>query len=131
MDEAPRMYPNLSDETQFRLNKINEIKHYFIAETRERETMSKILGKHIADFDCFDKTLIVLSATSGGVLMISFSSNIEAPVEIASASFSFAFSLTTGIVKKLVKTTINKKKKHNKIVMLTRSKLNSIETLIT
>ena len=44
------------------------------------------------------------------------------------ASFSLAFSITTGIVKKLLKTTRNKKKKHNKIVMLARSKLNSIES---
>ena len=43
-------------------------------------------------------------------------------------SFSHAFSITTGIVKKLLKTTRNKKKKHNKIVMLARSKLNSIES---
>ena len=46
MDEAPRIYPNLSDETQFRSNKINEIKDYFIAEIRERETMSKKLSKY-------------------------------------------------------------------------------------
>ena len=45
-----------------------------------------------------------------------------------SVSFSHAFSITTGIVKKLLKTTRNKKKKHNKIVMLARSKLNSIES---
>ena len=41
MDEAPRIYPNLSDETQFRLSKVNEIKDYFISEIPERETMSK------------------------------------------------------------------------------------------
>ena len=47
------------------------------------------------------------------------------------ASCSFAFSFTTGIVKNLLKTTINKKKKHNKIVKLARSKLNSIESKIS
>ena len=41
MDEAPRIYQNLSDEIQFRLNKINEIKNYFIAKIREGEKMSK------------------------------------------------------------------------------------------
>ena len=48
-----------------------------------------------------------------------------------SASFSLAFLITTGIVKKFFKTTRNKKKKHNKIVMLARSKLNSIESKIS
>ena len=56
---------------------------------------------------------------------------IGAPVGIVSASFSLAFSISTGIVKKLLKTTRNKKKKHNKIVMLARSKLNSIESKIS
>ena len=45
MDEAPNMYPNLSNEKQFRLNKINEIKVYFIAEICERETISKRLNE--------------------------------------------------------------------------------------
>ena len=48
-----------------------------------------------------------------------------------SASCSLAFSITTGIVKKLLKTTRNKKQIHNKIVMLARSKLNSIESKIS
>ena len=57
--------------------------------------MSKKPRKYIAVFDYFDKTLIVLSATSGEISIISFTSVIGVPVGIASASFSFAFSLTT------------------------------------
>ena len=41
------------------------------------------------------------------------------------------FSLTTEIFKKLLSTTRNKKKKHDKIFMLAKSKLNNIETLIS
>ena len=93
--------------------------------------MSKRLSKYIASFDYFDKSLLVLSATSGSNCIAPFFTVIGAPVGIASASFSFAFSVTVGIVKKLLKTTRNKKKKHNRIVMLARSKLNSIETLIS
>ena len=48
-----------------------------------------------------------------------------------SASFSLAFLICTGIKKKLLKITRNKKKKHNKIVMLARSRLNSIESKIS
>ena len=39
--------------------------------------------------------------------------------------------LNTGIVKKLLSITRNKKKKHNKILILAKSKLNSIETLVS
>ena len=53
------------------------------------------------------------------------------PVRIASASFTLVFSLTTEIIKKLLKITRNKKKNHNKIAMVAKSKLNSIETLIS
>ena len=47
-----------------------------------------------------------------------------------SASCSLAFSITTGFVKEFLKAISNKKKKHNKIFMLARSKLNSIESEI-
>ena len=40
-------------------------------------------------------------------------------------------SLTTGIVEKLLSITRNKKEKHDKILMLPKSKLNSIENLIS
>ena len=96
--EAPNVYQNLDDQ-QFLLNKINEVKDYFIAEIKERELMSKRLSKCIASFDYFDKPLVVLSAISGSISIASFATVIGAPIGIASASFSFAFSMSTGIVK--------------------------------
>ena len=66
------MYQTLSDQTQFKFKKINEIKDYFIAEIREREAMSKEISKYVAAFDYFDKALIVLSATIGAVFIVSF-----------------------------------------------------------
>ena len=119
------------DNQQFRLNKINEIKDYFIAEINERELMSKRLSKYITSCDYLDKSLIVLSATSGSISIASFATVIGTAAGIASASLSLAFSLSTGFAKKLLKTTRNKKKKHNKIVTLARSKLNSIENKIS
>ena len=55
---------------------------------------------------------------------------VGAPVGIAGTSFTLIFSLTTGI-KKLLSITRNKKKKHDKILMLAKSKLNSIKTLVS
>ena len=75
--------------------------------------------------------MILLSATSGGVSIISITSIALAPVGMAYASVTLIFSLTTGIVKKLLNITRNKKKKHNKILMLAKRRLNSVETLIS
>ena len=91
--------------------------------------MSKMLNKYIACLEKFDKSLIVLSATSGRFLLHQLQLSI--PVGIASASFSLAISMSSGIIKNLVKTTQNKKKKHKKIFMVARSKLNSIESKIS
>ena len=127
MIEATNIYSNLSDQTKFRLIEINKIKYYFNAKISEINIMSK----YIAIFDYLDKPLIAFSATTGGISVISFASIIRASEGIASASFSLIFSLTTRIVKKLLKITRNKQKKHNKIIMKTISKLNNIETRIS
>ena len=118
---------NLSEQTKFRLKEIIGMENYFHQEINQRKSNSKKLSKYVTAFDYIDKVLIVLSATSGGVWIILFTSVVGAPVGIASATFS----LTTGIVKKLLHITRNKKKKHDKILMLTKSKLNRIETLIS
>ena len=73
----------------------------------------------------------VLSAATSSISIVSFATVIGAPVWMMSASCNHGFSITRGIVKKLLKATRNKKKKHNKIVMLARSKLNSIESKIS
>ena len=129
------MYPNLnaniSNEQQFRLNEINEVKDYFLAEIRERELISKNNSKHIASLDHFDKSLNVLSILSGSISIASFATVIGAPAGIIGASCGLIFSMTMGFAKKFLKTIRNKKKKYNKIVMLARSKLNSIESKIS
>ena len=78
--------------------------------------------------DYHDQALIVLSATRGGVSIISFTSIVGASV---GASLTLFFSQTTGIVKKLLNITRHKKKKHDKILTLAKNKLNSIETLVS
>ena len=66
--------------------------------------MSKNPSKYIAAFGYIDKTLIVLSGTSG------------VPAGLASASFTLIFSLTTGIIKKLLKITRSKKRNTTKLL---------------
>ena len=90
---------DLSEQTKFRLDEISKIENYFIEEINQRKSCSQKLSKYVAIFDYIDKTLTVLSATTGGVSIISFTSIIGAPVGIATASFTLIFSLTTGIIK--------------------------------
>ena len=112
MVETNNVYANFSNEQeqQFRVNKINEIRDYFVVEIKERELMRKRLSKYIAFLDYFDKSLIFLSVTTGSVSIASFSTVIGSPVGFVSANFSLAFSVSTGLIKKLLKTTRNKKK---------------------
>ena len=115
---------NLSEQTKFRLSEIIRIENYFHQEINQRKSCSKKLNKYVTTFDYIDKILIVLSATSSGVSIISFTSIIGAPVGIASASFTLIFSLTTGIVKKLLN--ITRKKRKSMIKFLCWLKVNSI-----
>ena len=121
----------LSDQIKYRMYEIKKIENYFINEINERESYSKKLNKYVTMFDYIDKILIALSATTGGISIISFTSTIGVPVGIVSASFTLIFSVTTGIIKKLLSTAIKKKKKHDQILMLAKSKYNSIEALIS
>ena len=121
----------LSEQTKFRLSEIIGIENYFYQEINQRKSCSRKLNKYVTAFGYIDQALIVLSATSGGVSLILFTSIVVAPVGIASASLTLLFSLTTGIVKKLSNITRKKKKKHDKVLMLAKSKLNSIDTLIS
>ena len=119
----------LSEQTKFRLSEIIGTENYFNQEINQRKSCSKKFNKYVTAFDYIDQALIVLSTTTGRVSIISFTIIVGAAVGIASASFILIFSLTTGIVKKLLDITRNKNKKHDKILILAKSKLNSIETL--
>ena len=91
---------------------MNKIKDYFNSEIQQREAISEKLSKSIASLDYIDKLLIVLSATSGGGSIISHASVIGIPAGIISSSFTLVFSLTTGIIKKLLKKKKEKRRKN-------------------
>ena len=100
----------LSDQTKFRLYKLKIIENYFINEINETKSCSKKLNKYVTISHYIYKVLIILSVTTGGVSIISFTSVIGAPVGIASTNFTLIFSLTTEIIKKLLNRTRKKKK---------------------
>ena len=89
------------------------------------------MSKYIASFDYFDKSFTVLSPASGSISIALFITAIGRPVRIAGACSSLAFSNVYRIIKKLFKTTTNKKKKHNKVVIWARNNLNRIESKVS
>ena len=121
----------LKDLTKYRLDEINNIKEYFNAETKERKDIVKKICKYIVAFHYADKVFITLSASFGTLSITSYATVVGMPAGIAGASLTLIFTITTGVVKTLLNITRKKKKKHNKIIVLARSKLNIIENLIS
>ena len=113
------------------MDKINKIKDYLNSEIKERKDIVKKISKYIIAFDYADKLFITLSASFGTLSLASYATAVGIPAGIAGASLTLIFTVTTGVVKKLLNITRKKKKKHNKIIALARSKLNIIETLIS
>ena len=83
---------NLTDQTKFRLNEIR-LKIILTKKLKERKLNSKKISKYVTVFNYIDKMFIILSATSDGVSIISFTTVIGASVGIVSASFTLFFSL--------------------------------------
>ena len=74
--------------------------------------------------------LILASTVTGRVLISAFTSLVAVPVGITSSPVKLKiYAITTGI-KKYESIIKKKKKKHNEIVLLGKSKLNTIEDLI-
>ena len=121
----------LKDLTKYRLDETNKIKDYFNAEIKERKDIIKKISKYIVAFDYADKLFITLSASFGTLSIASYATIVGIPVGIAGASLTLIFTITTGVVKTLLNITRKKKKKHNKIITLARSKLNIIENLLS
>ena len=107
--KTPNIYPNISNEQQFRLKKINEIKDNFLAEIRERELISKNISRCIASLDCFDKSLNALSILEGSISIASFATVIGAPEGVIGTSCGLTFSIRSGFVETFLKTARNKK----------------------
>ena len=133
MSEVSDLTAKLSpkDVTKFRLDEINKIKDYLNAEIKERKDIVKKISKYIVTFDYADKLFITLSASFGTLSIVSHATVVGIPVGIAGASLTVIFTVTTGVVKKILNITRKKKKKHNKIITLAKNKLNIIETLIS
>ena len=121
----------LPDVNKYRLDEINKIKEYFDNEIKERKDIIKKLNKYLVSFDYLDKISITLSASFNTLSIASYATVVGLPVGTAGSSLTLIFTISTGINKSLLLITKKRKKKHNKIITLAKSKLNMIETLLS
>ena len=121
----------LTGINNYRLNEINKTKYYFNNEINERKDIIRKLNKYVVSFDYLDKIFITLSASFGTLSIASHATVIGIPVGIAGASLTLIFTISTGVNKSLLQVTKKRKKEHNKIIALAKSKLNTIDTLLS
>ena len=115
-----------SDINNYRLNEINKTKDYFNNEINERKNIIKKLNKYLVTLDYLDRTFITLSASFSTLSVASHATVVGRPVDIAGASLTLIFTISTGLNKSLLQKTKKRKKKHNKIITLAKSKLNTL-----
>ena len=121
----------LRDVNKCRLDEINKIRDYFNNEIKERKDIIKKLNKYLVSFDYLDKIFITLSASFGMLSIASYASVLGIPAGITGTSLTLLFTIGTGISQSLLKLTKKRKKKHNKIIVLAKNKLNTIDTLLS
>ena len=120
-----------STANKYRLDEINKIRDYFNNEIKERKDIIKKLNKYLVSFDYLDEIFITLSASFGTLSIASYASVVGMPAGITGASLTLVFTIGMGISKALLKLTKQRKKKHNKIIVLAKNKLNTIDTLLS
>ena len=121
----------ITDVNKYRLDEINKIRDYFNNEIKERKDIIKKLNKFLVSFDYLDKIFITLLASFGTLSIASYASVVGIPAGITGASLTLVFTIGTGIIKSLLKLTKKRKKRHNKIIVLAKNKLNMIDTLLS
>ena len=129
--DIKQIFYQLGNSLQFMLQFCNQrgTRFFFITEINGREKINKILNMCITAL--VDKTLFILSGAISGVSFSSFTNVIGTPVGIVSASISLVFIISKGIVKIFLKTMGKNKSKCRNIALLTRSKLSSIEKILS
>ena len=121
----------MNTANKYRLDETNKIRDYFNKEIKERRDIIKKLNKYLVSFDYLDKIFITLSASFGTLSIASYASVVGIPTGIMGASLTLVFTIGTGISKSLLKLTKQRKKKYNKIIVLAKNKLNTIDTLLS
>ena len=116
---------------EFRLKKIDEIRNYLIEEINRNELMSKKHKNYCRILNYIDHSLIAISTITGCVSIPAFASLVVIPIGIESSTIGLKIWVITAGIKKYKSIFPKKRKKHEKIVLLAKSRLNGIEVLIS
>ena len=120
--DTSALHLELPDVNKYRLDEINKIKEYFDNEINERKDITKKLNKYLVSFDYLDKIFITLSASFNTLNIASYATVVDLPVGIAGSSLTSIIRISTSINKSLLRVNKKRKKKHNKIIALAKSK---------
>ena len=116
---------------EFRLKNIDETRNYFLEEIEQNELMSKKQKKVCTTLNYIEHFLILASPVTGCISVSAFAYLLGIPIRITSSAIGLKICVITGGIKKYNSIIKKKKKKDDEIVLLAKSKLNSIEVLIS
>ena len=119
---------NVSQE--FILKNIDETRNYLIEEINRNELMSKKHKKVCTTLNYIEHFLILASTITGCISISAFASLLGIPIGITSSAIGLKICAITAGIKKYKSIIKKNKKKHDKMVLLAKSKLNSIEVII-
>ena len=115
---------------EFRLKNINETGNYFLEEIEQNELMSKMHKTFCTTIDYIEHFLVLASTITGCISISAFTSLLGTPTGITSSAIGLTICAIAARIKKYKSIFKEKKKKHDKVVLLAKSKSNNIEVLI-
>ena len=124
-----RLKKNISQE--FRLNSTDEARNYFLEQIEKNQLMSQKYKTVCTTLNYIEHFLILACTITGSISISTFIFLLGIPTGIMSSTIGFKICAKAIGIKKYKSIIAKKKKKHDKIVLLTKSNLNSIEVLIS
>ena len=116
---------------KFRLKNINETRNYLVEEINQNELKSKKHKKIYRVLNYTEHLLILISTVTGSISISAFVSLVGILVGITRSAIGLKICVITAGIKKYKSITKKKKKKHDEILSLAKSKLNSLVVLIS
>ena len=123
--EIYNYFKNLSQE--IRLKNISETRNYLPEEVNQNKLMSRQHKKVCTTLNYIEHILILASTITGCISISDFAYLIGVSIGITSSAIGSKMCTIAARVKRFKSIIKKKKKKHNKIVLLTKPKLNSRE----
>ena len=111
------------------MKSISEARSCFLKETEKNELMSKKYKKVCTTLNYIEQFIVLASTIAGCISVSAFASFIGIPVWITSSAIWLQICAIAAKIKKYKIIIKRKKKEHDKIVLLAKSKLNNMKVL--